>query len=203
MLPDPASRPTSEPFTVLLHRWQRGDRAALDAVAPLIYRELRRIARRGMARAAGGDSLQPTGLVHEAWIRLEAHVGDFEDRAHFFAIAALAMRAVLIDRVRRLRALRHGGDRRRVPLAGVDPTVTDPREALLDGIALGEALDRLSAVAPDASTVATLRFLCDMSVDETAQTLGVSAGKVKKDWAFARAWLRRELKRGEAGDGAA
>lgn len=196
----PSDPPRPPDITQLLQRWQGGDPLAIEGIAPLLYRELRQIAGRRLRGGADGESLRPTGLVHEAWIRLAGHDGGFRDRGHFFGLAALAMRSVLVDRARRLRALRHGGDRQRVPLTEAAPQVDDPRHVLLDGIALGEALDRLHTVSADASAVATLRFLCEMSVDETAETLGVSAGKVKKDWAFARAWLRRELRRG-GGDG--
>ncbi|MCA8952392.1 MAG: sigma-70 family RNA polymerase sigma factor [Planctomycetes bacterium] len=183
-------------ITALLQRWRGGDRAALESVAPLIYRELRRIAGWRLAAGRIDESLRPTGLVHEAWIRIAGSAGAFDNRRHFFAHAALAMRSVLVDRARRVHARRHGGDARDVALATGDGASRDPRDELLDGIALGEALDRLHVVAPDASAVATLRFLCGHSVDETADLLGVSAGKVKKDWAFARAFLRRELSRG-------
>ncbi|MBK8978100.1 MAG: sigma-70 family RNA polymerase sigma factor [Planctomycetes bacterium] len=201
MSADPESRPPTAAVTALLERWRDGDRGALESVAPLLYRELRRIAGRRLGGGAGGESLQPTGLVHEAWIRLAQQQGGFRDRAHFFGAAALAMRSVLVDRARRLRAARHGGERRRVPLGDADPAAADPRDALLDGLALADAMDGLAAAAPDASTVATLRFLGGLSVEETAAALGVSVGKVKKDWALARAWLRRALTRGGVDDG--
>jgi RNA polymerase sigma factor (TIGR02999 family) len=185
--------------TALLQRWQAGDPAAIETLAPLLYRELRRLAGRRVGK--GSDSLQPTGLVHEAWLRITRSADGFRNRAHFFATAALSMRSILVDRARRARAEKCGGGRRRVPLDDAQPAVDDGAERTLQGIALGEALDRLHAVAPLPCTVATMRFLCGCSVEETAQALGVSPAKVKKDWAFARAWLQRELRRGEPADG--
>lgn len=195
-MPPDAGNPNGSEITLLLQRWRDGDQDALEAIAPLIYRELRQIAGRRLRGERGDESMRPTGLVHEAWLRIAGHDGAFDNRRHFFAHAALAMRSVLVDRARRLRALRHGGEARGVALGTAAGAAADPRDALLDGIALGEALDRLHTVAPDASATATLRFLCGHTIDETAEVLGVSAGKVKKDWAFARAFLRRELSRG-------
>ncbi len=200
MTSDPVDRPTSAAqVTALLERWQAGDEAALEAVAPVLYRELRALAGRRIARS-GAESLQPTGLVHEAWIRLQGRPDGFRDRAHFLGAAVLAMRSVLVDRARRLRALRHGGAVRQVPLAEGEGRIDDPRDRLLDALALGEALERLEQASPDAAAVASLRFLCGLGVEETARQLEVSPGKVKKDWAFARAWLRRELHDGRTGE---
>lgn len=198
MAHDPATT-TSGDITVLLRRWHEGDRAALEAVVPLLYREMRVIAGRRLRRERAGESLRPTGLVHEAWIRLAGHQGGFASRGQFIAHAVLAMRSVLVDRARRLRALRRGGGAGAETLATGHGASDDPRDALLEGLALGEALDRLHAVAVDASAVATLRLLCGRGVDETAELLGISAAKVKKDWAFARAFLQRELS-GRDGD---
>ncbi|MBM4062559.1 MAG: sigma-70 family RNA polymerase sigma factor [Planctomycetes bacterium] len=200
MVADPVN-PSAGDITVLLQRWQEGDRAALEAVAPLLYRELREIAGRRLYGEGAAESLRPTGLVHEAWIRLAGSGGSYASRGQFIACAVLAMRSVLVDHARRQRALRRGGAGRCEELATADGAVGDPRDALLDGLALGEALDRLHAIAPDASAVATLRFLCGHSVEETAAALDVSPGKVKKDWTFARAFLQRELRRGGADAG--
>lgn len=188
--------PGSDEVTRLLQQWQAGDRAALEAVAPMLYRELREVAGRRLRGERAAESLRPTGLVHEAWIRLVGSGGAFASRGHFLGCAVLAMRSVLVDRARRLQAQRRGGEARVEPLATADGARQDPRDGLLDGLALGEAMDRLHEVSPDASAVATMRLLCGQGIDEIAAQLEVSAGKVKKDWAFARAFLRRELRRG-------
>ncbi len=186
--------------TALLDRWREGDRGALDTLVPMLYRELRRLAGQRMHREGAEHTLQPTALVHEAWLRLADSAGGFRNRAHFFGAAALAMRGILVDHARRLRADKHGGDRERVPLDQVEVAIPGNDDKLLDSMALGEALEGLDGVAPMQCTVATMRFLFGCSVEETAEALGVSAGKVKKDWAFAKAWLQRELRRGGAGD---
>ncbi len=199
-MPLDSEQPTGSEITVLLQRWRGGDSAALEVIAPVLYRELRLIAGAKLHGERAGESMRPTGLVHEAWIRIAGHDSAFENRRHFFAHAALAMRSALVDRARRMRAVRHGGGERPETLATGDGAVGDPRDALLEGLALGEALDRLHSLSPDASGVATLRFLCGHSVEETAAVLDVSAGKVKKDWAFARAFLKRELREGGGDD---
>lgn len=180
----------------LLDRARGGDVEAGHALLPIVYDELHRIAERRMVREPAGSTLQPTALVHEAWLRLAGSEGSFENRAHFFGAAALAMRRVLIDHARSLRRTPRGAARERISLRLVDPSDDSSGEHLLDLLALDEALGKLEAKDPGKATVVTLRFLFGLSVEETAVALSCSGAKVKKDWAFARAWLKRELSRG-------
>ncbi|MCB9892333.1 MAG: sigma-70 family RNA polymerase sigma factor [Planctomycetes bacterium] len=178
--------------TLLLDRMAAGDGQAADRLVPFLYRELRRLAVRRMGRESDTHTLDATALVHEAWLRLGERTGSYRNRAHFFGAAALAMRAILVDHARRVRSIKAGGRRRRLSLSQVE---LSQEERTLDALSLGEALERLEAVAPDKATVATMRFLFGCSVEETAEALACSAAKIKKDWAFARAWLKRELER--------
>lgn len=180
------------PVTLLLERLHAGDPAAGDALVPLVYHELHRLASQRLDRHGDGGLFQPTALVNEAWLRLHSHPSGFRDRCHFFGVAALAMQAILVDHVRRVHSLRRGGDRRRVPLHQVELTT---EERTFDAMIVSDALERLRAHDPAKCKVAVMRFLLGCSVDETAEALGVSAAKVKKDGAFARAWMNRALRR--------
>jgi len=168
-----------------------GDRKASEELLPLVYLELRKLARSRMAHEPPGQTLQPTALVHEAYLRL---VGDrdarWENRAHFFAAAALAMRRILVERARRRRMAKHGGGQDRVTL---DEAVasSDPRS--VDLLALDDALTRLEAHDPRMSRIVTLRYFAGLNVEQTAKALDISAATVKREWSYAKAWLHREI----------
>ena len=177
--------------TRILDAIQRGDSKAADALLPLVYDELRRLAAHRMADEAPGQTLQATALVHEAWLRLG---GDdqpsWQNRAHFFAAAAEAMRRILIDNARRKNYLRHGGGAERVNLDGLDLAASVDDEQLL---ALNEALDHLAAHDATKAQVVKLRFFAGLTNEQVARVLGVSEPTVKRHWAYARAWLFREM----------
>jgi RNA polymerase sigma-70 factor, ECF subfamily len=179
--------------TRLLVAWRNGDRGALDALTPLVYTELRRLARRHMARERRPDhTLQTTALVNEAFIRLiDLKRIAWQDRAHFFAMSARLMRRILVDHARSRGYLKRGGGARKVLLEDLEgPAAQRP----VDVIALDDALEALSAIEPRKSQVVELRFFGGLTVEETAAVLDVSADTVKRDWRLARVWLRRELK---------
>jgi RNA polymerase sigma factor (TIGR02999 family) len=177
--------------TVMLAAIERGDPKAAEQLLELVYEELRRIAAFKMAQAASGQTLQPTALVHEAWLRL---VGDrnptFKDRAHFFRAAAEAMRHILIDRARRKAAQRHGGDFQRVDLDGLDIAAPGAEDEVL---AVNEALDKLAREFPVQAELVKLRYFAGMTNEEAALVLEVSVSTVKNYWSFSRAWLLREI----------
>jgi RNA polymerase sigma factor (TIGR02999 family) len=177
--------------TSLLRQWKGGDDSALDRLLPLVYAELRRIAARHLRRERAGHSLQPTGLVHEADLRLVAAPGpDLQDRAHFFGVSARLMRQILVDHARARGAAKRGGAARRVTLTDhVEPAV----ERDLDLLALDEALRRLEEMDPVQGRVVELRYFTGLSIEETAEVLGKSPATVNREWRLARAWLRREL----------
>ena len=191
-------------LTQLLHRVAGGDELAANELLPLVYEQLRAMARVRMSRERAGHTLQATALVHEAYARmLTPGDGSFENRRHFFFAAAEAMRRILIDHARSRNAKkRGGGDRQRVRLdiSAIADLAEDGKT--FEIIALDEALRRMETQRPRVAQVVILRFYGGLSVDETAEMLGVSARTVDLDWAFARAWLYRELSRHEReGDG--
>lgn len=180
--------------TALLSDWQRGEASALDALLPLVYDELHAIAARSLRRERGDHTLQPTALVNEAYMRL---VGQQEvawnNRAHFLAISAQLMRRVLLDHARRRQAEKRGGE---VEIVRLDTAAAGwPVRRDLDVIALDDALTRLGVIDPQQARVVELRFYAGLSVEETAEALGVSPTTVKREWRMARAWLLRELER--------
>jgi RNA polymerase sigma factor (TIGR02999 family) len=177
--------------TRILDAIQQGNPTAADELLPLVYNELRRLAAHKMAHEAPGQTLQPTALVHEAWLRLVGQ-GDpgWQSRAQFFAAAAEAMRRILIDNARRKHALRHGGGRRRVDLAEGDLTVEAKDDELL---AVNEALEKFATIDPVKANLVKLRYFVGMTIEEAAATLGISEPTAKRHWAYARAWLYREL----------
>jgi RNA polymerase sigma factor (TIGR02999 family) len=179
-------------ITSYLARWSDGDREAFDAVLPLVESELRRIARRSLRGERNCHTLQATALVNEAWLRLEGERGmRWRDRGHFFAVAAQIMRFLLVDYARRRQAEKRGGDFCRVSLTDVVELATIRFDGLVD---LDAALTRLARADERKARVATLRLFAGATVDETADALGVSAITVMRDWRFARAWLKRELR---------
>lgn len=206
MLPPPAVPPAPRPgpVTGLLQRWSRGERDALDRVLPLVYDELRRLAQRHLRRERDGHTLEGTGLVHEAFVRLAEHRGpvNLESRAHFLGWASTLMRHILVDHARaRQAAKRGGGDVPESLDALMEDTYANAALAAqpgssddtLDLIAMDRALQRLEALDPQQGRVVELRFFGGLSVVETADALGISPATVKREWATARAWLLREL----------
>ena len=177
--------------TGLLARWNAGDGAALAELMPLVYSELRRLADAYMLRERNDHTLQPTALVHEAFLRLAgARDPKFDNRVHFYGAAAQAMRRILVDHARRRHAARRGNNPTRLELDAVEPAAIDLR---FDFVALDEALDRLAEVAPRPAKVVELRYFGGMSIDEVAVFLDIAPVTVKRHWAMARAWLYRAL----------
>jgi RNA polymerase sigma factor (TIGR02999 family) len=179
--------------TRILDRVQQGDAKAAGELLPLVYDELRRLAAHKMANEAAGHTLQPTALVHEAWLRLvDSPNQHWNSRNHFFMAAAEAMRRILIERARQKARLKRGGDRQRVPLEELDLAVRAESESLL---LVEEALERLAARDPVKAELVKLRFFVGMSLEEAAPILGVSEPTAKRYWAYARAWLFQEIER--------
>jgi RNA polymerase sigma factor (TIGR02999 family) len=180
--------------TKILERVQEGDTAAAQELVPLVYDELRRLATQRMAREAAGHTLQPTALVHEAWLRLTAkEEARFENRAHFFGAAAEAMRRILIERARRRLAAKRGGGSERVDLDEIEipsPAVDD--DSLLQ---VNEALEKLAAIDPRKAELVKLRYFVGMNFEEAAAALGIAVPTAKQWWAYARAWLTVEMRR--------
>ena len=188
----PRGEASSPEITAALEAWAGGDAAAAERILPELYAELRRQAARAMQRESPEHTLQATALVHEAWLRLagQRHVA-WKGRAHFLGIAGQLMRRILVDHARaRHAATRAGGTR--VTLGDVAAA----EEAGLDVLALDDALQRLAALDPEQARLVELRYFAGLSIEETAQALDCSPATVKREWAIARAWLRREL--GEA-----
>ena len=175
-------------ITQVLQAFHDGEASAGGQLLRLVYEELRRLAAAQMAREKPGHTLQATALVHEAWLRLVEADGQahFENRAHFFSVAAEAMRCILIAAARRKLALRHGGGQRLENLAGIEFAAPDTDARVL---AVHEALERLAAVDAEKAGVVKLRYFVGMSVGETAEALGISERTARRHWTFARAWL--------------
>ncbi len=168
--------------------------AASEQLLPLIYDELRKLAASRMAREQPGQTLDATGLVHEAYLRLvdDGQARRWNCRAHFFAAAAEAMRRILIERVRHKRALKSGGERRRENLE--DPAINDPDLELLE---INDAIDTLAKTDVRKATLVKLRFFAGMTIAEAAEAMGVSTTTAENDWAYARAWLKMEMQASE------
>jgi RNA polymerase sigma factor (TIGR02999 family) len=191
MSTDSSGRERAGEITRVLAAIGDGDESAVSRLLPLVYAELRQMARRLMSRERAGQTLEPTGLVHEAYLRLFGKgPASWECRAHFFVAAATAMRRILVERARRRRAERHGGGQRRVTLDEAAVPADAPGAELL---ALDEALRRLEAEDARASRVVHLRYFAGLGIDETAELMGISTATVTRDWTYARAWLRREV----------
>ncbi len=189
-----ASMPDPQPATAvteLLARARSGDASALAHVFPLIYDELRRLAEQQMRREPEGHTLSPTALVHEAYMRLIDYSRvEWSGRAHFMAVAATAMRRILVDHARGHRSLKRGGSLRRVSLDSVELGAEDRAELL---IAVDEALDRLKQLDERQAQVVECRFFGGMTEEETAEALGIGLRTAKRDWAKAKSWLHREI----------
>jgi RNA polymerase sigma factor (TIGR02999 family) len=180
-------------ITEVLIAIDRGDPHAAEQLLPLVYDELRRLAAQKLAHERPAQTLQPTALVHEAYLRLVAGADvsapqkPWDGRGHFFAAAAEAMRRILVESARRKKRLKHGGGRQRVDLEDLDVPVRPPPEEIL---ALDECLTRLAAEDPEAARVVQLHFFAGLSIEEVGETLGVSRATAYRHWAYARAWLR-------------
>ncbi|MFQ5502351.1 MAG: ECF-type sigma factor [Phycisphaerae bacterium] len=173
-----------------------GDPSAADALLPLVYDELRKLARARMAHEPAGQTLQPTALVHEAYLRLLGDGGEdihWENRGHFFGAAALAMRRILVERARRVGRVKHGGDRRRFSLDDVNISADEQSQNLL---ALDEVLEKLESIDPRKNKIVMLRYFAGLTIEETSQAIGLSKTTVKDEWQFTKAWLYGELTRG-------
>jgi RNA polymerase sigma factor (TIGR02999 family) len=188
-------------ITLLLDAARDGDRAALDQLFGLVYDQLRTLSHAQRGRWSGDHTLGTTALVHEAYLKLVRHEGaDWRDRAHFFAVASRAMRQILVNYAERRRAQKRGGGAEVVPLDEANPVAPEAAEGLL---ALNQALERLERIDARRCRVVECRFFAGLAIHETAETLGISAATVKRDWALASAWLRREVGAELAGAGAA
>ena len=178
--------------TQILRQMEQGEPLAAERLLPLVYDELKKLAAARLAYELPGQTLQPTALVHEAYVRLVdvKQAQAWESRGHFFAAAAEAMRRILVDAARRKRRRKHGGDRKRVPFDDVAPEAPDFRHDLL---ALDAALTRLAAQDGQAARLVELRHFAGQSVPEAAQVLGISPRTADRVWAYARAWLHREV----------
>jgi RNA polymerase sigma factor (TIGR02999 family) len=187
-------------LTQLLRAWNAGDADARSRLIETVYAQLRTLARAQLRREHGARTLSATGLVHEAYLRLCGQDGlSFHDRAHFYGIAAVTMRRVLVEAARRRGARKRGGDWRRVTL-GAELGALDAKG--VDLLDLDRALTALAAIDERQARVVELRFFAELSVEETAEALGLSPATVKREWSMARAWLFRQLER-TAGDAAA
>ena len=183
--------PSPKSITQLLIEWRDGDEKALDKLMPLVYQELKRLAHRYMRRERPGHSFQTTDLVNEAYLRLVDHKGmRWQNRAHFYAVAAQAMRRILIDRARSRASTKRGGGLHLVDLEQANLT---PEKQAADLVALDDALTDLAAIDPRKASVVEMRYFGGMSVEETAEALGVSPVTVMRDWSTAKAWLLRAL----------
>lgn len=179
--------------TQILDQIQQGNRQAAGDLLPLVYAELHRLAIYRMNKESPGQTLQPTALVHEAYLRLVGNAAvEWDGRSHFFAAAAEAMRRILIDNARRRKSLKHGGEVAVRELADEHAIVlADDRDDLLD---LEAALTKLAKTEPELAKLVELRYFAGLSVEDAAKALGISTRTVKRNWAFARAWLGREIK---------
>lgn len=181
-------------ITLILEKMRNGDAAAADELVHRVYAELRLIASRKLAREAAGQTLQPTALVHEAWLRLGgAEQGPWQNRAHFFGAAAEAMRRILVDQARHKATVRRGGEWQRVEVNELDVATASSGAVVL---AVHEALERLAEHDPTGAKLVELRYFAGMSHAEAGQVLGLSERTAKRAWAYARAWLCKDLKSG-------
>lgn len=183
---------TPDGITQLLIDWGHGDQAALEKLMPLVYSELRRLATNYLRRERAGHTLQPTALVNEAYLKLVGQKNaKWQNRAQFFAISAQLMRRILVDHARRNQALKRGGsDQQRLSITTAEALAQDPA---IDLLALNEALDELARMDPQQSRIVELKFFGGLSIEETAEVLGIGHATVEREWKSARAWLRRQL----------
>jgi RNA polymerase sigma factor (TIGR02999 family) len=186
----------SHPVTELLVRWKAGDQGALEALVPLVYKELRDVARYHLQRERPGHTLQSAALVHEAYIRLlDQRPFETENRAHFLAVASRLMRQILVDYARSHGAAKRGADRK----VELDASLILPQVQSADVIALDDALSDLARLDEQQSRIVELRFFGGLSIEEIAEALGISTSTVKREWNVAKAWLTRQMKKGNRG----
>jgi RNA polymerase sigma factor (TIGR02999 family) len=181
--------PASQNVTQMLVAWADGDEAARDALIPLVYDQLRRIARHHLRGERAGHTLQTSELINEAYLKLIEQSVSWQSRAHFFGIAARLMRQILVDYARSRQRLKRGGDRQQISLTAVE----DAPEQGADLLALNEALETLAEVDLQRSQIVELRFFGGLTIEETAQVMGISTPTVERGWRAARAWLQTEL----------
>ena len=183
----------SKPVTALIARWKAGDQSALEDLLPLVYDELRALARRYLSEERAGHTLQPTALVHEAYLRLvDQSPSGVENRAQFFGIAARLMRQVLVDHARSRQASKRGGGN----VTSLDDSADISPQKDLNVIALDDALNELSRLDERQARIVELRFFAGLTIEETSRVLDISEVTVTRSWTNARLWLRRELSRG-------
>jgi RNA polymerase sigma factor (TIGR02999 family) len=184
-----------EQITQILEAAHAGDAQAAEKLLPLVYEELRRLAALKMAQEKPGQTLQPTALVHEAWLRLVGNGNkEWNSRGHFFSAAAEAMRRILVDNARRKRALRHGGGQDRVDVASLELSAEQGDDHLVE---INDALNELASLDPSQAEVVKLRFFVGLKLDEIATLQGVSIKTVQRQWTHARAWLFESIQRGK------
>jgi RNA polymerase sigma factor (TIGR02999 family) len=183
---------SSEGITGLLIDWGKGDQAALEKLMPLVYNELRRLASNYLRRERASHTLQPTALVNEAYLKLvDQRNAKWQNRAHFFGISAQLMRRILVDHARQHQAVKRGGSKQeRLSITSVEQVAKQPE---VDLLALNEAMDELTLMDPQQAQIVELKFFGGLSIDETAEVLGISHATVERDWKMARAWLRQQL----------
>jgi RNA polymerase sigma factor (TIGR02999 family) len=184
---------STDGITKLLQGWRGGDRAALDALVPVVYKELHRLAHCELRKERPDHTLQSTALVHEAYFRLVGQsLPQWESRTHFFAIAAQLMRQILVDYARRHRASKRGSG---VCMLTLDDAVVLPQRKDVDVVAIDDALNTLAEVDPRQSRIVELRFFAGLSLQEISEVMGIATATVQRDWTAARAWLHREISR--------
>ena len=184
---------STDGITKLLQGWRGGDRAALDALVPVVYKELHRLAHCELRKERPDHTLQSTALVHEAYFRLVGQtLPQWESRTHFFAIAAQLMRQILVDYARRHRASKRGSG---ACMLTLDDAVVLPQRKDVDVVAIDDALNALAEVDPRQSRIVELRFFAGLSLQEISEVMGIATATVQRDWTAARAWLHREISR--------
>ena len=183
---------SGEGITQLLIDWSKGDQAALEKLMPLVYDELRRLASNYLRRERASHTLQPTALVNEAYLKLvDQRHAKWQNRAQFFGISAQLMRRILVDHARQHQAVKRGGSKqRRLSITSAERVAKQPE---IDLLALNEALDELTIMDPQQAQIVELKFFGGLSIEETAEVIGISHATVERDWKMARAWLRRQL----------
>ena len=185
----------SHEVTQLLIQWSNGDKAALDKLMPLIYGELRQLARHYMKSERSGHTLQTTALVNEAYLRLiNRKQVQWQNRAHFFAIAAQLMRSILVDHARSHAYAKRGGGARKIAL---DDAMAVSQQRATEVVALDDALKRLAEIDPQQSRIVEMKFFGGLTIEETAEVLGLSPATIKREWRTAKAWLYHELSQNE------
>lgn len=184
-------RNSSTPVTTLLVRWREGDREALEELMPLVYDELRRLARHYLRQERSDHTLQSTALVHEAYLRLAGgNAPNWQNRAHFFGVAAHIMRQILVEHARGRGAVKRGGNALRLE---IDEALALPQQIDVDVVALDKALNELSEMDAQQGRIVELRFFGGLTIEDTSEVLGISPATVKRDWVTARAWLYRAM----------